>query len=207
MVGFTERVVREYFELHGFLVRRLSLYKQASKKKPTGEEFNLLVQNPAYSQSHRTPEFMLFASELPYLHRAVVAAKGWDVQKLNPRLLTSSSEIFHFLEKNVWKTTEHLFSSQELECENSHELRKILVLPTLPTEEPHRSESIFRLRKHGVDGIISFRSMLREIINKIEVNIHYQNSEVLSILQLLKNCDMIKDTQMEFELGKPRGKG
>lgn len=207
MAGFDEHIVREYFELHGFLVRQLRKYQVQSRKKLAEEEIDLLVYNPACVKGHRAPDFMLFSSELPYLHRAMVVVKGWHSQKFTPRLLGSSSEILQFLEKNVLKTAEQFFPESDGEFESGSDLRKILVLPGLPTQEPHRGESIRLLRERGVDGIISFRSMLRDLLNKIETNLNYQKSEVLQILRLLKNYDMIKDSQMELEEWKQRGRG
>lgn len=196
MAGFDEQIVREYFELHGFLVRQLRKHQVQSRRKLAEEEIDLLVYNPSFSAGGRDPRFLLFASELPYVHRAVVAVKAWHTtQRFTPTMLKSSSEIFKFLEKNVLKTVEKLFLDDE-EGLDSRDLLKILVLPGLPTAEPHRSESIELLRERGVDGIISFRSMLLDIIRKVEVNRNYSKSEILQILRILKNYDLVKDPQM-----------
>ena len=112
-------------------------------------------------------------------------------------MLKNSSEVLRFLEKNVLKKAEDLFGENKEEYEDGG-LLKILVLPGLPTSDPHRTESIHLLREHGVDGIISFRSMLQDILAKVETNLNYQKSETLQILRILKNYDMIKDPQMEL---------
>ena len=75
---------------------------------------------------------------------------------------------------------------------------KVLVLPGLPTADPHRAESIRLLREKGVDAIISFRSMLQDIIAKVETNLNYQKSDVLQVLRILKNYDLVKDPQLEL---------
>src|SRR5690606_23611920 len=118
----------------------------------------------------RQPGFLLFSNELHYVHRAVVAVKGWHTTtRFTPRLIESSSEVLKFLEQNVLKTAEEYFQEAE-EAFQSSDLHKILVLPGLPTAEPHRSESIRLVREKGVDGIISFRAMLGDILAKVEVN-------------------------------------
>ncbi len=196
MAGFDEQIVREYFELHGFLVRQLRKYQVQSRRKLAEEEIDLLVYNPSFVSRDRQPNFLLFGSELPYVHRAVVAVKAWHTSlRFTPALLKSSSEILKFLEKNVLKTVEDIFLDEE-EGLDRQDLLKILVLPGLPTVEPHRSESIQLLRDRGVDGIISFRSMLLDIIQKVEVNRNYSKSEILQILRILKNYDLVKDPQM-----------
>jgi len=195
MAGFDEQIVREYFELHGFLVRQMRKYQVQSRKKLDEEEIDLLVYNPSYAASDRAPNFLLFASELPHIHRALVVVKAWHTTlRFTPTMLRSSSEIFKFLEKDVLKTVEDLFVDPEEFGDKN--LLKILVLPGLPTAEPHRSESIQLLREKGVDGIISFRSMLLDIIQKVEVNRNYSKSDTLQILRVLKNYDLVKDPQM-----------
>lgn len=195
MAGFDEQIVREYFELHGFLVRQMRKYQVQSRKKLAEEEIDLLVYNPSYVAQDRGPNFLLFATELPRIHRALVVVKAWHTTpRFTASMLRSSSEILKFLEKNVLKTAEDLFGDAEEFSDG--DLLKILVLPGLPTAEPHRSESIQLLRERGVDGIISFRSMLLDIIQKVEVNRNYTKSGILQILRVLKNYDLVKDPQL-----------
>ena len=197
MSGFDENIVREYFELHGFLVRQVRKYQVQARRKVPEEEIDLIVYNPTYAPGDRDPNFLLFASELPYLYRAVVVVKAWHtIHKFTPNLLKNSSEILKFLEKNVSKSIEGSFTDAEGTEEKAKGLKRILVLPGLPTSEPYRSESIQLLREKGVDGIISFRAMLLDIIQKVEVNRSYQKSEFLQILRVLKNYDLLKDSQM-----------
>ena len=195
MSGFDENIVREYFELHGFLVRQVRKYQVQARRKEAEEEIDLIVYNPTYAPGDREPNFLLFASELPYIHRAVIVVKAWHtIHKFTPNLLKSSSEILKFLEKSVAKNIEGSFT--DTEEEKGHDLKRILVLPGLPTSEPYRSESIQLLRDKGVDGIISFRAMLLDIIQKVEVNRSYQKSEFLQILRVLKNYDLLKESQL-----------
>ena len=195
MSGFDENIVREYFELHGFLVRQVRKYQVQSRRKVAEEEIDLIVYNPTYAADVREPNFLLFASELPYIHRAVVVVKAWHtIHKFTPNLLKSSSEILKFLEKSVSKNIEGSFT--DAQEEKGVDLKRILVLPGLPTTEPYRSESIQLLRDKGVDGIISFRAMLLDIIQKVEVNRSYQKSVFLQILRVLKNYDLVKDSQV-----------
>ena len=72
------------------------------------------------------------------------------------------------------------------------------VLPRPPTEEPPRADTINLLRERGVDGIISFRSMLIDILDKVETNLNYQKSETLQILRILKNYNLIRKPQLEL---------
>jgi hypothetical protein len=197
MSGFDENIVREYFELHGFLVRQVRKYQVQARRKVAEEEIDLMVYNPTYAPGDREANFLIFASELSYIHRAVIVVKAWHTtHHFTPNLLRSSSEILKFLEKNVSKAIEGSFTETDSTFGKVKDLKRILVLPGLPTSEPYRSESIQLLREQGVDGIISFRTMLLDITEKIEVNRSYQKSEFLQILRVLKNYDLLKDPQL-----------
>lgn len=203
MASFDENIVREYFELHGFLVRQVRKYRVQSRRKLAEEEIDLIVQNPHYQRNGRKPEFFLFSSELPHIHRAIVAVKGWHSLRVTPAKLKSGSALLKFLESNVQKEAQKLFEYDEGELANPDAFLKILVLPGLPLHEPHRSESVRMLRDRGVDGIVSFRSMLLDILAKIEPNLNYQKSDLLQVLRILKIYDLVKDPQMElFPSGK-----
>ena len=203
MSSVDESIVREYFEQNGFLVRQLRKYQVQSRKKTTDEEVDLLVYNPSFDPNTRKPDFMLFSSELKFIHKAVVVVKGWHTLRFTPAMLKSSPEIFRFLEKTVVKKVSDLFFEDSAKGKNAAEeqkddLMKILVLPGLPTENPYREQSIQLLQEKGVDGIISFRSMLLDILAKIEINRNYQKSEILQVLRILKNYDMLGKPQLEL---------
>ncbi len=199
MSAVDESIVREYFEQNGFLVRQLRKYRVQSRKKRTDEEIDLMVYNPSHSPPTRRPDFMLFSSELRYIHKAVVVVKGWHSLRFTPSMLRSSPEIFRFLEKQVLKKVSALFlpESERVGGEED-DLLKVLVLPGLPTENPYREQSMELLKEKGVDGIISFRSMLLDILARVEINRNYQKSEILQVLRILKNYDLLSDPQMEL---------
>ncbi len=201
MSAIDEGIVREYFEQNGFLVRQVRKYEVQARKKTGDEEIDLLVYNPAFDRSARKPDFFLFSNELPYIHRAIVVVKGWHSGRFTPGILKSSPEIFRFLEENVLKEAIRFFpkTSETSEGEqDSQDLTKILVLPSLPTAEPFRSQSVQMLKERGVDAIISFRSMLLDIIDRIEINRSYGKSDTLQVIRILKNYDLLKEAQLEM---------
>ena len=77
MSAIDEGIVREYFEQNGFLVRQASKYQVQTRRKKSDEEVDLLVYNPGYQRGARKPDFFLFSTELPSIHRAIVVVKGW----------------------------------------------------------------------------------------------------------------------------------
>ena len=198
MSAIDEGIVREYFEQNGFLVRQVRKYQVQARKKTGDEEIDLLVYNPSWQRGARKPDFFLFSNELPLVHRAMIAVKGWHTGVFTPNMLKSSPEIFRFLEDNVMKEATRFFPAAEAADEEGDPLTKILVLPSLPTQEPFRSQSIAMLKERGVDAIISFRSMLLDLIEKTEINRNYGKSDTLQVIRILKNYDLLKDAQLDL---------
>ena len=196
MSAIDEGIVREYFEQNGFFVRQLRKYQVQSRKKTGDEEIDLLVYNPAWQPDSRKPDFFLFSNELRYLKRAVVAVKPWHTDVFTPGMLKATPEIFTFLEKNVVQQAARLFPPQAGDEEG--DVTKILVLPALPTTEPYRSQSVELLKERGIDAIISFRSMLIDLIESVETNRNYGKSDTLQVIRVLKNYDLLKDTQLDL---------
>lgn len=199
MSAIDEGIVREYFEQNGFLVRQASKYQVQSRRKTSDEEVDLLVYNPGYQRGARKPDFFLFSTELPSIHRAIVVVKGWHTTShFTPATLKGSPEIFAFLAENVVKDATRFFPIDPDEPGNHPDITKIVVLPGLPTAEPFRSQSVQMLRERGVDAIISFRVILRDIIERIETNRNYRKSDTLQLLRILKTYDFLKDPQLDL---------
>jgi hypothetical protein len=197
MSAIDEGIVREYFEQNGFLVRQARKYQVSARRKTGEEEIDLVVYNPSWRRGSRRPDFFLFSSELTFVHKAIVAVKGWHTGVFTPATLKSSPEIFRFLEENVLKEVTRFFPAETPE-DAGGALTKILVLPSLPTAEPFRSQSVELLKAHGIDAIISFRAMLLDILDKIEINQNYSKSDTLQVMRILKNYDLLKDAQLDM---------
>jgi len=202
MSAIDEGIVREYFEQNGFLVRQVRKYQVSARRKTGDEEIDLLVYNPAWQRGSKRPDFFLFSNELPLVHRAMIAVKGWHTGVFTPNMLKSSPEIFRFLEDNVLKEATRFFPA-DAGSEDGADLTKILVLPSLPTQEPFRSQSVALLKERGVDAIISFRSMLLDLVDKIEINRNYGKSDTLQVMRILKNYDLLKDAQLDLLSERP----
>jgi hypothetical protein len=199
MSAIDEGIVREYFEQNGFLVRQARKYQVQTRRKTSDEEVDLLVYNPAYQRGSRRPDFFLFSTELPYIHRAIVVVKGWHTTgHFTPATLKGSPEIFTFLAENVVKEATRFFPVDVDEPGNHPDITKILVLPGLPTAEPYRTQSVQMLKERGVDAIISFRSMLLDIIDSIEINRNYRKSDTLQLLRIIKTYDLLRESQLKL---------
>jgi hypothetical protein len=198
MSAVDESIVREYFESHGFLVCQRRKYIVQARRKTGDEEIDLVVFNPRATPTEIPLEFEITSAELKHVSRAVVAVKGWHTEVFAPGVLTHQPKIFAFVEKRALEDAQQLVGGESL--------TKILVVPGLPRDAKLRARSIEVLRAKGVDAVISFRAILRELAAKVATNRNYQKSDLLQILRLLKNYDLLKESQLELKFSRKGAK-
>ena len=205
MAGFDDNLVREYFELNGFFVRQSRKYAVQSRRKRADEESDLLVINPS-PRRDATPAFQLFGSDLAAVGRAVVAVKGWHTTKAVTPAMIRKGDLLEFVRKEAVEAARDAFADlagEGLGEPGGAPLAKILVLPGLPTSEPQRGESIALLREHGVDHVLTFRTILDSMVQRVESNQSYAKSDTLQLLRLLRVYDMVKSPQLELFPDRP----
>jgi hypothetical protein len=185
-----EAIVREFFESHGFLVCQRRKYVVQARAKTSDEEINLIVLNP-HATGAAPSEFELSAASLRQVGRAIVAVKGWHTEIFAPSVLQHQPKIFRFVEPKAVAEATRLVGGEGL--------LKLLIVPGLPKEKAARDKSIELLRAKGVDGVISFRSILEELVAGVATNRNYQKSDLLQVLRLLKNYGLLKEPQMELK--------
>ena len=198
MSAVDEGIVREFFELHGFLVCQRRKYIVQARQKSADEEVDLIVLNPRAAAGAMPAEFEITSKTLSQVSRAIVAVKGWHTEIFAPGLLAHQPKIFRFVEKRAVDEAQRLVGSEGLV--------KLLIVPGLPRDNKTRQRSIELLRSKGVDGVIAFRSILQELIASVATNRNYQKSDLLQTLRLLKNYELLKEPQMEFGFRKRRSK-
>lgn len=192
MAGIDETIVREYFEMNGYLVRQLNKYQVQSRKKRSDEEIDLVVENPIGKNDDATATpFVLTRESLCNIRHAVIAVRGWHTTTFTAAILSSSGEIFNFLQKSALRKIEPLFGDEE-------KIYKILALPALPKSRTERQKSITLMKERGVDAVLLYPNMLRDLIDGTEVNNNYVKSDLLQTLRILKNYDMIRAPQLDL---------
>jgi hypothetical protein len=197
MAAVSETIVREYFELNGFLVRQQRKYIAQARHEE--DEVDFLVLNPQPRDREVPLPFILSSADLPGVTRAVVVVKGWHTETFSPAVLANAPEIFRFLEPAVFKR-----AAESLGDDGS--ITKILVVPALPQDEEAAQQSIELLRAKGIDAIIPFRTILGDLIEQTETNRNYQKSDLLQMIRVLKNYDFFKEPQLELFKSKRRRK-
>ena len=162
MAAVSETIVREYFELHEFLVRQHRKYVSQTRREED-DDIDFFVLNPQPRRQEGELPFVLASADIPFIERAIVVVKGWHTETFSQAVLTHAPEIFRFVAPKVFEQAVRAFGGEAAPL-------KILVVPALPQGEGPRNESIALLRSRGVDAVIPFSTMLAELVKKIETN-------------------------------------
>lgn len=192
MGGFEERIVSEFFEARGFAVQRRRVYASA-RKRLAEEQVALVIERDDKTAPARAPQFLLFASEMALLRRAVVALPPWHTAvRLSPALTKGGAEAVKFLEGWLNPGWEKVLGETE------GDQARLVVVPGMPLQSPQREALEAAVRVHGVSGVLSFRAMLLDVLEKLETHRVYGRTPELEILRLLKGYDLLKLPQMEL---------
>jgi hypothetical protein len=192
----SETIVREYFELRGFLVRQHRKYVTPTRREE--DDIDFFVLNPQPQSRSADLPFVLASPDLRSIQRAIVVVKGWHTETFSQAVLEHAPQIFRFVEPKVFQQAARAFGRDSAPL-------KILVVPALPQPDHARNQSIALLRSKGVDAVIPFRTMLTDLVHETEANRNYEKSDLLQIIRILKNYDFFKEPQLElFKTPKKR---
>ena len=194
-MSVSETIVREFFELQGFLVHQRRKFVAPNARED--EDIDFFVLNAQPEPGTEPLPFVLAAADLERVERAIVVVKGWHTETFSPGRLASAPEIFRFAEPASFRQATRFFGEGVT-------LTKILVVPALPQDAEARDQSIELLRAKGVDAVIPFHTLLAELVKRTEPNRNYQKSDLLQIIRVLKNYDLIREPQMELFKTKRR---
>lgn len=201
MSAVNEWIVREYFELLGYLVSQPCKYVSTGRNKRTEEDLDLLVMHPQRNE-HHLPDHMVWTGEdLETVTKAMVGVRGGHSERFYFGTFEQTPEILRYAERAA-----RLAASARL---GGEPLAVILCISELPASEELRDKTLAGLRERGVDGVITFRTMLLELVAAIRVNRNYEKSDLLQILRILKAYGLVKDLQLDFfekRIRKNRGK-
>jgi hypothetical protein len=190
----SETIVREFFEQHGFFVSQPRKHIALARREQ--DQIDLFVLNPRWRPGAELP-FVLTASDLTAITRAVVVVKGWHTETFSPARLAHAQEIFESLGATAFRHASRAFG-------DGGDAAKILVIPGLPASAEARQQSIELLRAKGINAVIPFRVILADLISQVEVNRNYQKSDLLQTIRILKNYGLLKEPQLELFKSKAR---
>lgn len=198
MASVNEQIVREYFETLGFFVIQPNKHQVAARHKLDSEEIDLLIARPGQAGVFTAPSQIIWgAPELEKVQRAIVSIRGWHTDKFSSAVLKKNPDIFRFAELSVIKEARKTLGPGSI--------TKILCLSDLTSAVAPQEETLALLRQGGIDGVLSFRTMLQELMQSVDVSKNYEKSDLIQTLRILKTYGLLKDSQLElFEKRKSR---
>jgi hypothetical protein len=192
MSGVNESIVREYFESLGFFVLQPCKYQVVARAKLAPESIDLLALHPTRKECVMPKKGVWSGRELNQIGRAVVGICGWHTESISPAVLESSPELYRFASAEVDPYVQRSFGGEALP------VAKVLCLPALPASAELRARAVESICGKGVDGILPYRTILRELLDSLDTQKLYDKSEVLQTLRILKNYELLRDAQMEL---------
>ncbi|MGB9603144.1 MAG: hypothetical protein ACP5MG_00435 [Verrucomicrobiia bacterium] len=200
MSAISEIIVREYFEIHGFLVRQQRKYIPRTERED--EEMDFLVYNPEPKGAIQSYPIVLDSQSLKAVSCAIVSVKGWHTDLVSPSVIKKMEpDIERFVEKDYRK-----YYSSFKESVEPMAMIRILVIPSITSNPEQRQKTVELLYKMGIEGVIQFRTILWDLINYVQVNHNYLKSDVLQVIRILKAYDVFKEPQLTLFERRRRGK-
>lgn len=198
MPGVNEAIAREYFEIHGFLIRQPVKYLVTARAKRPDEEIDFLAIHPDPDPGGAPPSGaqVLASADMRAIRRAVVSVRGWHSERVHPSRLAVAPELVRFAKEPALRRA----------CEwlGDGPITRILCIPGLPATPALQRKTIDALAEHGVDGILLFPTMLRDLIRWIDRHKNYEKSDLLQTLRILKNYGLFRDDQLELFVARRR---
>ena len=190
MSAINEQIAREYFEAHGFFVRQPHKYVVMARNKRPSEEIDLIIVKPA-QKDHDVPADILWTGRhLSGVARAVVSVRGWHTERISVQALQNFPQLFRFAMPDAVASVRSLLGDDPV--------ARIICLPDLPTATAARKDALAVLRARGVDGVVLFPTMVRELAAWLETSNNYEKSDVLQMLRIVKNYDLFREDQLEL---------
>jgi hypothetical protein len=174
----------------GYLVSQPCKYMVPGRHKRMEEEIDLVVVNPLVTEQ-RIPDALVWTSaELGGIARAVIGVYGSHTERFSVARLEQTPEILHFASERALDVVARQLGSRDV--------ARILCIPELPASGELRGNTLKLLRNNGINGILSFRTMLQDLINGVDTKRNYEKSDLLQTIRILKNYDLVKSGQMEL---------
>jgi hypothetical protein len=198
MASVNDQIIREYFEMHGFLVRQIR--KHVSPSSEEEEESDFWIQNAAKKMDQaRVKSLKISHSNIRKIDNALVFVKPWHTESFTHGAIEKDEE----LSKRLARSIEG--NEPEFKAWTNQQPLKILVLSKLPKSKVARDKAIHSIHHKGFDGVLTFDQILSELLDHVSINRNYQRSDLLQVLRILKNYGLVRPLQLElFSSNNPK---
>ncbi len=188
-MAVSEILVREFFELHGFLVHQRRKHVAPAARQE--DEIDFYVQNPRPVTAQGPMPILLASTDLAHLDRALVVVKAWHTETLTRARMTSKAEFVRPVQPAMLRHAAQFFGDVS-------RLTKVLVVPSLSHDPDERDSSLELLRSKGVDAVVLFRTVLADLVGWTNPSRNYRKSDLLQTIRIFKHYDFFREAQMEL---------
>jgi hypothetical protein len=197
MSGFDETILREYLEARGFYVRTRRYFpggKSGRRTGPVEEVSDFLIWRGDAEWAERPNSFVWFSTDLQRVGAARVFIRPWHQEAgFSPKMLNRPGELAKFIESKIVRQVETILTGGEKGPEG---VPRVLVLPAFPLAETQRAACTKLLQAVGIDAVLSFRSILDDVVRSVEKHGVYTKTPALETVRILHSYDLIKDPQL-----------
>ena len=193
-------LMEAYFESNGFLVRQAGKPDAISVKKNQQVLMTLAIFNPSIPSNLPTAGFRLYTSDLVKIRAGLVSLIGWGNSDFTNGMLNNDSSLLKFFKKEAkGNRLEASFNpGPELAESGMGSFLRLLVVPALPRNEAKIGEVFGILKEAGVDGILTLRAMLENLLRQSEPTKIYTGKPFFQVLKLMKAYELAKEPQLEM---------
>jgi len=122
---------------------------------------------------------------------------GWENTSFSNTLLYSEPRLVKFLRQEV-DASRVMWSEHELDNVQNHPLR-VIVVPALPAGLDKMNTVEHHLRKQGVEGVMTLKSILENLFRQtLPSKLQFGGGHILHLLQMLKSYDLFRDPQVDM---------
>ena len=193
-------LIEAYFESNGFLVRQAGKAETITNRKKRGALPTLAIFNPAVLTNSSSLGVRLYTGDLKKIRAALVSLLGWGNSDFTNGMLNNDGMLLKFYKKEVKedRVASGFNPGPELAESGMGSFLRLLIVPGLPRNETKVSEVFSMFQGLGVDGVLTLRSMLENLLRQSEPGKVYTGNPFFQVLKLVKAYELAKEPQLEM---------
>jgi hypothetical protein len=190
MASVNDQIIREYFELHGFLVRQIRKHVPSSAEEE--EESDFWIQNASKTIKARPKSLKITHGNIRKIDTALIFVKPWHTETFTQGAIENDQELCDRLTRSLEA------HEPEIKTWMDQEPLKMLILSKLPKSKAAREKAIHQIYQTGFNGYLTFSQILSELFDHVAINKNYQRSDLLQTLRILKTYGLVRPLQLEL---------
>ena len=180
------QLVRDFFELNEFRT-------MANWRNEGSDRASQLLAEKSTPVVDVDTGFLLQPPMLASIDRAAIEIRAWHTDRFYPSVIEANPILWQFASEDARSGPAEHFGTTEF--------KTILVVSELPGSSEPRAKAIELLEASGIDHVVEFPTILRDLLRNVSVHGQYEGSPTLQLLRLLKRYKLTRHQQLEFLFG------